>query len=157
MTRGTPFLPFCLINTSPTKRSPNPWQSVVSLFPCFFLWTKGEEGRRFSGPRNRALVRRGTVLVASNLIGRLAEATNSVASIAGPKLGHAPAGVAGARALAATCTSLSPPFSLPPYLERFHRNLGAPGGFWSAGRGGERKGLGGGMGAGTVCTRPALD
>lgn len=136
---------------------PNPWQSVVSLFPCFFLWTKGEEGRRFSGPRNRALVRRGTVLVASNLIGRLAEATNSVASIAGPKLGHAPAGVAGARALAATCTSLSPPFSLPPYLERFHRNLGAPGGFWSAGRGGERKGLGGGMGAGTVCTRPALD
>lgn len=108
---------------------PNFRQSVVSLFPCFFLWTKGEEGRRCSGPQNRALVRRGTVLVASNLIGRLAEATNPVASIAGPKLAHVPAAVAQARALAATCTSLSPLFSLPPYLERFHRNLGAPGGF----------------------------
>lgn len=68
--------------------------------------------------------------MASNLIGRLAEATNPVASIARAELGHAPARVAQTRALAATCTSLSPPFFLPsPYLARFHRNLGAPGGF----------------------------
>lgn len=94
--------------------------------------------------------------MASNLIGRLAEATNPVASIAGPKLGHAPAGVAQERALAATCPFLSPPFSLPPYLERFHRNLGAPGGFWSAGRGGERKGLGGGTGGGNRLHKACL-
>lgn len=73
----------------------------------------------------------------SNLIGRLAEATNPVASIVGPELGHAPAGVAQTRDLAATCTSFLPPFLPSPYLARFHRNLGAPGGFWSAGRGGE--------------------
>lgn len=54
---------------------PNPRESVVFLFPCFFFWTKEEEGRRCPGPQNRALVRRGTALVASNLIGRLAEAT----------------------------------------------------------------------------------
>lgn len=55
----------------------------------------------------------------SNLIGRLAEATNPVASIAGPELGHAPASVAQTRDLAATCTSFLPPFSLPPTWRGF--------------------------------------
>lgn len=55
----------------------------------------------------------------SNLIDRLAEATNPVASIAGPELGHAPASVAQTRDLAATCTSFLPPFSLPPTWRGF--------------------------------------
>lgn len=61
--------------------------------------------------------------MASNLIGRLVEATNPVASIAGPELGHAPVGVAHARALATTCSSLSPPFSLPPTWSGFIETL----------------------------------
>lgn len=99
-------------------RTPGPGQSVVSVF-CFFLRDKGGPGRRCLGPQNRAPVRRGTVLAASNLIGRLVEATTPVASIAGAELRHAPVGVAQTRALAATCTSLSPPFSLPPTWRGF--------------------------------------
>lgn len=103
---------------SPGKRHPPPW-AVSGLSSAFFFWDKGGSGRRCLGPKNRALVRRRTALVVSNLIGRLAEATNPVASIAGPELGHAPASVAQTRDLAATCTSFLPPFSLPPTWRGF--------------------------------------
>lgn len=79
--------------------------------------------------------------MASNLIGRLAEATNPVASIAGPKARTRAGRCGPSEGLSRHLHFSFAPLSLPPYLERFHRNLGAPGGFWSAGRGGSGKDL----------------
>lgn len=78
--------------------------------------------------------------MASNLIGRLAEATNPVASIVGPELGHAPTDVAQTRDLAATCTSFLPPFSLPPTWRGFIETSAPRAG--SGARGGAGRGAG---------------
>lgn len=91
--------------------------------------------------------------MASNLIGRLAEATNPVASIVGPELGHAPAGVAQTRDLAATCTSFLPPFSLPPTWRGFIETSAPRAGSGARGGAGSRTAAV----AGTVCLRPAVD